>query len=111
MSELFLELFSEEVPAKLQIKAREQLKEILKKFFEENSVKLKNEPKVFSTPNRIAIKIERLVPSNRVDNSISDLLMSDITEPKENKDIENKKITAKISFFMPHYCTLLKINH
>ena len=60
MSELFLELFSEEVPAKLQIKAREQLKEILKKFFEENSVKLKNEPKVFSTPNRIAIKIENL---------------------------------------------------
>ena len=31
MSELFIELFSEEVPAKLQIKAREQLKEILKK--------------------------------------------------------------------------------
>jgi len=60
VSELFLELFSEEVPAKLQIKAREQLKEILKKFFEENSVKLKNEPKVFSTPNRIAIKIENL---------------------------------------------------
>ena len=60
MSELFLELFSEEVPAKLQIKAREQLKEIFKKFFEENSVKLKNEPKVFSTPNRIAIKIENL---------------------------------------------------
>ena len=60
MSELFLELFSEEVPAKLQIKAREQLKEILKKFFEENSVKLKNEPKVFSTPNRIAINIENL---------------------------------------------------
>ena len=60
MSELFLELFSEEIPAKLQIKAREQLKEILKKFFEENSVKLKNEPKVFSTPNRIAIKIENL---------------------------------------------------
>ena len=60
MSELFLELFSEEVPAKLQIKAREQLKEILKKFFEENSVKLKNEPKVLSTPNRIAIKIENL---------------------------------------------------
>ena len=50
MSELFLELFSEEVPAKLQIKAREQLKEILKKFFEENSVKLKNEPKVSQHP-------------------------------------------------------------
>ena len=60
MSELFLELFSEEVPAKLQIKAREQLNEIFKKFFEENSVKLKNEPKVLSTPNRIAIKIENL---------------------------------------------------
>ena len=32
MSELFIELFSEEVPAKLQIKAREQLKEILSRL-------------------------------------------------------------------------------
>ena len=55
MSELFIELFSEEVPAKLQIKAREQLKEILSNFFEQHGVKYKGEIRIFSTPNRIAI--------------------------------------------------------
>ena len=38
---------------------------------------------------------KRLVPSNRVDNSILDLSISDITAPKENEDIENKKIIEK----------------
>ena len=55
MSELFIELFSEEVPAKLQIKAREQLKEILSNFFEQHGAKYKGEIRIFSTPNRIAI--------------------------------------------------------
>ena len=32
MSELFVELFSEEIPAKLQINARNELKKILKIF-------------------------------------------------------------------------------
>ncbi len=60
MSELFIELFSEEVPAKLQIKAREQLKEILSNFFEQHSVKYKGEIRIFSTPNRIAINAKGL---------------------------------------------------
>jgi len=57
VSELFIELFSEEVPAKLQIKAREQLKEILNNFLKENTVKFKDDIIVFSTPNRIAVNI------------------------------------------------------
>ena len=60
MSELFIELFSEEVPAKLQIKAREQLKEILSNFFEQHSIKYKGEIRIFSTPNRIAINAKGL---------------------------------------------------
>ena len=60
MSELFIELFSEEVPAKLQIKAREQLKEILSNFFEQHGVKYKGEIRIFSTPNRIAINAKGL---------------------------------------------------
>ena len=60
MSELFIELFSEEVPAKLQIKAREQLKEILSNFFEQHSVKYNGEIRIFSTPNRIAINAKGL---------------------------------------------------
>ena len=60
MSELFIELFSEEVPAKLQIKAREQLKEIFLNFFEQNGVKYKGEIRIYSTPNRIAINVKGL---------------------------------------------------
>ena len=60
MSELFIELFSEEVPAKLQIKAREQLKEILSNFFEQHGVKYKGEIRIISTPNRIAINAKGL---------------------------------------------------
>ena len=60
MSELFIELFSEEVPAKLQIKAREQLKEIFSNFFEQHGIKYKGEIRIFSTPNRIAINVKSL---------------------------------------------------
>ena len=60
MSELFIELFSEEVPAKLQINVREQLKEIFSNFFEQHGVKYKGEIRIFSTPNRIAINVKGL---------------------------------------------------
>ena len=65
---------------------------------------------VLSFSGESAPKTKRLVPSNRVDNSISVLSISEITAPKENEDIENKKITLKISSLMTHYYTLLKIN-
>ena len=41
MSEFFLELFSEEIPPKLQINARRNLYENLKNFFEENEILIK----------------------------------------------------------------------
>ena len=47
MSELFIELFSEEVPAKLQIKAREQLKELLSNFFEQHGANIKVKSEFF----------------------------------------------------------------
>ena len=39
MSELFVELFSEEIPAKLQIHARNELKKNIKNFLTENQIK------------------------------------------------------------------------
>ena len=39
MSELFVELFSEEIPARLQINARNELKKNIKNFFNENQIK------------------------------------------------------------------------
>ncbi len=60
MSEFFLELFSEEIPTKLRVNAREQLKQIFTKFFEENDLKINYHLNVFSTPNRLIVYINRL---------------------------------------------------
>ena len=60
MTELFLELFSEEIPAKLQINARKELLQIFKIFFEENEIITKGNFKVYSTPNRLVINIDKL---------------------------------------------------
>ena len=42
MSELFVELFSEEIPARLQINARNELKKNIKNFFIDNQIKFKD---------------------------------------------------------------------
>ena len=60
MSEFFLELFSEEVPSKLQVNARKSLLENLKKFFQENEVSIKGNLNVFSTPNRLIVNIDKI---------------------------------------------------
>ena len=55
MSEFFLELFSEEMPANLQSLARDNLLINFKIFFETESIEYKNASKVISTPNRLVI--------------------------------------------------------
>ena len=60
MSEFFLELFSEEIPPKLQINARKNLYENLKKFFEENEILIKGKLNVYSTPNRLIVYIDKI---------------------------------------------------
>ena len=62
MAEFLLELFSEEIPAKLQSAARINLLASFKNFFEKENINYKDDAKVFSTPNRLIIyfkKIER----------------------------------------------------
>jgi len=60
MSEFFIELFSEEIPAKLQVNARKNLYENFKKFFEENEVPVKGRFDVFSTPNRLVLHVNKI---------------------------------------------------
>ena len=60
MSEFFLELFSEEIPAKLQVNARKNLIDSFKKFFIENEVTIKGKFNVFSTPNRLVVYIDKV---------------------------------------------------
>jgi len=60
MSEFFLELFSEEIPAKLQINARKNLLSELNIYFEENNIKRKGTNLALSTPNRIVINFSNI---------------------------------------------------
>ena len=58
MSDLFLELFTEEIPFKLQKSARDNLLQNFKDFFEKEKISHKLDGKVFSTPNRLIILFE-----------------------------------------------------
>jgi len=59
MSEFFLELFSEEIPAGLQRNSRNALLESFQKLFEEKQISFKKSLS-FSTPNRLIILFEGL---------------------------------------------------
>ena len=59
MSEFFLELFSEEIPAGLQKNSRNTLLENFQKLFQEKHVSFKKSSS-FSTPNRLIILFEGL---------------------------------------------------
>ena len=59
MSEFFLELFSEEIPAGLQRNSRITLLESFQKLFEEKQISFKKSSS-FSTPNRLVILFEGL---------------------------------------------------
>jgi len=60
MSEFFLELFSEEIPPKLQTNARKKLFLDLNNFFEDNNISIKGSAISFSTPNRIIINFSNI---------------------------------------------------
>ena len=74
MSEFFLELFSEEIPANLQRNLRKNLLEEFKKFFFEKSIKF-SKCFALSTPNRLVIVF------NNVDKQIK-ILPNEIKGPK-----------------------------
>jgi len=59
MSEFFLELFSEEIPANLQKSAREALLDNFIKLFEEKSISFKKQSS-YSVPNRLIVLFEGL---------------------------------------------------
>ena len=61
MSEFFLELFSEEIPANLQKNARRNLLQNFKDFFEKKNIKFSKDLS-FSTPNRLLILFDGIKP-------------------------------------------------
>ena len=76
MSEFFLELFSEEIPAGLQKNLREKIYEDFKRLFEEKSIKSKKNFS-FSTPNRLVLVFEGLDKQIKIKSN-------DIRGPKTN---------------------------
>ena len=59
MSEFFIELFSEEIPANLQKNSRVHLLENFQKLFEEKQIFFKKSSS-YSTPNRLIVLFEGL---------------------------------------------------
>ncbi len=57
MAELFIELFSEEIPAKLQIDARKKIKQTIDERLQKKEINFKSS-KSFSTPNRLVFFID-----------------------------------------------------
>ena len=57
MAELFIELFSEEIPAKLQIDARQKIKQAINEKLKKKEINYKAS-KSFSTPKRLVFFIE-----------------------------------------------------
>jgi len=57
MAELFLELFSEEIPVKLQINARKHLEEIINERLKKKEINFKSS-KSFSTPKRLVFVVD-----------------------------------------------------
>ena len=60
MSEFFLEVFTEEIPAKLQSSARNNLLKLFRDFFESESIETHGKEKAYSTPNRLIIHFEKI---------------------------------------------------
>ncbi|MDA8771275.1 glycine--tRNA ligase subunit beta [Candidatus Pelagibacter bacterium] len=66
MAELLLELYSEEIPPQLQIRARDQFKQFFENFFEEESIKCK-EILVYSSPTRLTLVAEGLAEKIKIE--------------------------------------------
>ena len=60
MSEFFLEVFTEEIPAKLQSSARNNLLKLFRDFFESESIETHGKEKAYSTPNRLIIHFDKI---------------------------------------------------
>ena len=60
MSEFFIELFSEEIPANLQNKTRKDFFQNLKEFLEKEEIKYSGEATAFSIPNRLIVYFENI---------------------------------------------------
>ena len=100
MAELFIELFSEEIPSKLQVNACKILQENLKKFFEENEIIIKGKFNVFSTPNRLVVHIDKI--TKKITKKSEEIRGPNVNSPDKalegflrSNDIQKEKVFKK----------------
>ena len=100
MSEFFLELFSEEVPANLQKNARETLLQNFTDFFEKENISFSKKGSFFSTPNRLIILFEKV--NKKVIKETEEIRGPNINAPEnavegflKSNNIEKKEIFKK----------------
>jgi glycyl-tRNA synthetase beta chain len=99
MSEFFLELFSEEIPAGLQRNSRIALLESFQKLFEEKQILFKKSS-YFSTPNRLIIHFEGL--SKEIIQKAEEIKGPNVNAPEKaiegflrSNQIDKKKLLKK----------------
>jgi len=108
MAELFIELFSEEIPAKLQIDARQKIKHMIDERLKKKEIDFKSS-RSFSTPKRLVFVIDkipekieekrRIIKGPKIDVPQT-ALDGFIKSNKLNKsDIYKKKIEKGIFYF------------
>ena len=109
MSEFFLELFSEEIPAGLQQNSRNILLESFQKLLQEKKIEFKKSLS-FSTPNRLIIIFEGL--SKEITQKAEEIKGPDINAPEKaiegflrsnelnKKDLFRKKIEKREFYFI-----------
>ena len=118
MAELFIELFSEEIPARLQINAREKIKLMLEENLKKKGINFKSS-KSFSTPKRLAFvldgipeKIEqerKIIKGPRID-APQNALVGFIKSNNLNKlDIYKKKLEKGEFYFAETKSKLIDI--
>ncbi len=98
MSEFFLELFSEEIPSRLQINARNELTQIFKKFFDDNEIVVKGKINTYSTPNRLIIHVNNI--SKDVIKKAEEIRGPNINAPEKGLEgfLKSNKISKKKVF-------------
>jgi len=95
MSELFLELFTEEIPTNLQVNARENLILNIKKFLDKENISYKGKSESYSTPNRLIIYFENIEPI--VVKESKEIRGPNVNAPKEALDgfVKSNEINQK----------------
>ena len=98
MSEFFLELFSEEIPATLQKTARDNLQKNFVDFLKKEEIKFKDSISVVSTPNRLIVYCENI--SQKIIKAEAEIRGPSVNAPEQalNGFIKSNNITKEETF-------------